>query len=153
VESQPSGALVKVGGQALGLTPLSTLLPIGTQQLSISKQGYLTEQAFVQVDAAPHGAKAVRTRVVLQENTSDAPSAQSPQSARSRPTPPPRPSTRRAAARRAPEAPREEEPAPVSAAPPLAETPRLEPNPAASLLDEQQRARLLDDQSRARILD
>jgi eukaryotic-like serine/threonine-protein kinase len=150
VESQPSGALVKVGGQALGLTPLSTLLPIGTQQLSISKQGYQTEQAFVQVDAAPHGAKAVRTRVVLQENTNDAPSAQSP---RSRPTPPSRPSTRRAAARRTPEAPREEEPAPVSAAPPVAETPRLAPNPAASLLDEQQRARLLDDQSRARILD
>ncbi|HKO93354.1 MAG TPA: serine/threonine-protein kinase, partial [Polyangiaceae bacterium] len=43
VESQPSGALVKVGGQALGLTPLSTLLPVGTQQLSITKPGYLGE--------------------------------------------------------------------------------------------------------------
>ncbi len=150
VESQPSGALVKVGGQALGVTPLSTLLPIGTQQLSISKQGYATEQAFVQVDAAPRGAKAVRTRVVLQESPSE---VQSPPSARSS-AKSSRSSPRRAASRRQSpvEAPHAEEQSPESAEP-APEPARVEPKAASPLLEEQSRARLLDDQSRARILD
>jgi eukaryotic-like serine/threonine-protein kinase len=151
VESQPSGALVQVGGQALGLTPLSTLLPIGTQQLSISKQGYVTEQAFVQVDAAPQGAKAVRTRVVLQESPSEVASAPS---VRQRPSPPSRPAVRRPAPRRVTsDTPHEDESA--SAPEPVPELPARaeQPNRAASLLDEQNRARLLDDPSRARILE
>jgi serine/threonine-protein kinase len=149
VESQPSGALVKVGGQALGVTPLSTLLPVGTQQLSISKQGYVTEQAFVQVDAAPHGAKPVRTRVLLEQSSSDGASARTQKAAR--------PAPRRPAPRRntVAESPREEQPAPsVSSAEPVPEVPaRVEPNPASPLLEEQKRARLLDDQTRARILE
>lgn len=153
VESQPSGALVKVGGQALGVTPLSTLLPIGTQQLTISKQGYVTEQAFVQVDAAPQGAKAIRTRVQLEEAPSE--SATAPASRASRATA--RPSPRRAPARRtAPEAAREEEPRAAVDSPELAPEAapvRVEPNPAAPLLQEQNRARLIDDQDRARILE
>lgn len=152
VESQPSGALVKVGGQALGVTPLSTLLPIGTQQLTISKQGYVTEQAFVQVDAAPQGAKAIRTRVLLSEAPSEpaaAPAARAPRAS-------PRPSPRRAPARRAtPEPPREEERAAAETPEPAPEPApvRVEPNPAAPLLEEQNRARLLEEQSRARILE
>ncbi len=149
VESQPSGALVKVGGQALGVTPLSTLLPVGTQELSISKQGYVTQQAFVQVDAAPHGAKPVRTRVLLEQSPSDASSARSQKAARPAPR---RPAVRRNAAA---ESPREEQLAPsVSSAEPVPEVPaRVEPNPASPLLEEQKRARLLDDQDRARILE
>lgn len=153
VESQPSGALVKVGGQALGVTPLSTLLPIGTQQLTISKQGYVTEQAFVQVDAAPQGAKAIRTRVQLAEAPSEP--AAAPASRASRASA--RPSARRAPARRAtPEAPREEEARAAADSPepaPEATPVRVEPNPAAPLLQEQNRARLIEDQNRARILE
>jgi serine/threonine-protein kinase len=149
VESQPSGALVKVGGQALGVTPLSTLLPVGTQELSISKHGYVTEQAFVQVDAAPHGAKPVRTRVLLEPSSSDAPSARPQKAARPAPR---RPAVRRSTVA---ESPREEPPAPsVSSAEPVPEVPaRVEPNPVSPLLEEQKRARLLDDQDRARILE
>ena len=149
VESQPSGALVKVGGQPLGVTPLSTLLPVGTQELSISKHGYITEQAFVQVDAAPHGAKPVRTRVLLEQSPSEVASARPPKAAR--------PAPRRPAPRRNPpaESPREEQPAQsASSAEPVPEVPtRVEPNPASPLLEEQSRARLLEDQNRARILD
>jgi eukaryotic-like serine/threonine-protein kinase len=153
VESQPSGALVKVGGQALGVTPLSTLLPIGTQQLTISKEGYGTEQAFVQVDAAPQGAKAIRTRVLLSETPSEPAAAPAPRAPRARE----RPSPRRASARRAaPEPAREEEPRAAAENPepaPEATPARVEPNPAAPLLGEQSRARLLGEQSRARILE
>lgn len=152
VESQPSGALVKVGGQALGVTPLSTLLPIGTQQLSISKQGYVTEQAFVQVDAAPQGAKAIRTRVLLSEAPSEpvaAPVARAPR-------PSARPSPRRAPRRAAPEPAREEEPRAAADSPepvPEANPVRVETNAAAPLLEEQNRARLIEDSSRARLLE
>jgi len=150
VESQPSGALVKVGGQALGLTPLSTLLPVGTQQLSISKQGYLVEQAFVQLDPAPAGAKAVRTRVVLRESAEAAPEA-SP-----RPRPVAARSARRAAPRRAPvaETPRDDAPAPVAANVEATPEPaRAEPSPEPALVEERSRVRLLEDQGRARILE
>ncbi len=152
VESQPSGALVKVGGQALGVTPLSTLLPLGTQQLNISKPGYRSEQAFIQVDAAPAGAKAVRTRVVLTESSNDAPAAAAPKKERSAARSVPR----RAAPRRvaAPE-PREEEKetAAVSPQPPAEEAPRPEPSAPAQLLEEQPRARLLENEGRARLIE
>jgi serine/threonine protein kinase len=150
VESQPSGALVKVGGQALGVTPLSTLLPVGMQELSISKQGYSTEQAFVQLDPAPPGAKAVRTRVMLREGAAESNS----DSSRTRP-PVARPTPKRAPPPKhtgAPEAVREE-PAPAPApevAPPPA---RSEPAPQAPLVEEQKRVRLIDDPARVRILD
>jgi hypothetical protein len=153
IESQPSGALVDVGGQIVGITPLSTLLPVGTQQLSISKEGYRTEQAFVQLDVAPHGAKAVRTRVILHElplvPASAAPAVMPP------PLPAPkaaRPALRRAPPRRA-EAPREEpvaatddaEPAPVAPArPEPTPVPRVETDTRPRLIDEPPRARLLD---------
>jgi eukaryotic-like serine/threonine-protein kinase len=150
IESQPSGALVKVGGQALGLTPLSTLLPVGTQQLNISKQGYSTEQAFVQLDPAPAGAKAVRTRVLLREEAAET-LAEPVVVARPRPAPA-RPARKAAPARRS-ESPRDEAPAAVSveAAPEAA--PRPEPSPATSLVEERSRAKLLDTQGRARLLD
>jgi hypothetical protein len=157
VESQPSGALVKVGGQALGLTPLSTLLPVGTQQLSISKQGYQTEQAFVQLDAAPAGAKAVRTRVILREDAAPTPVAEP--TARSRPAPPARavrrpPPARRAESRGSADLAREES-APVAAAS-VEPTPepiqRVEPS-APPLLEERSRVKLLETQGRARLLD
>jgi len=142
IESQPSGALVKVGGQALGLTPLSTLLPVGTQQLSISKQGYQIEQAFVQLDPAPAGAKAVRTRVALREDAVEAPAEPA---ARARPAAP-RPARKAAPARRS-ESARDEAPAAASAAV------EPEPSPAPPLVEEPSRAKLLDGQGRARLLD
>jgi hypothetical protein len=150
VESQPSGALVKVGGQALGLTPLSTLLPVGTQQLSISKQGYLAEQAFVQLDPAPAGAKAVRTRVILRESAEASPEASpKPRAVAARPA-------RRAAPRRAPvaENPRDDAPAPTAANVEATPEPaRPEPSPEPALVEERSRVRLLEDQGRARILE
>jgi eukaryotic-like serine/threonine-protein kinase len=153
IESQPSGALVDVGGQIVGITPLSTLLPVGTQQLSISKDGYRTEQAFVQLDAAPHGAKAMRTRVILQELAA-APASAAPAVM---PAPSPAPKAARPAPRRAPprraEPPREEpaaatdnaEPAPVAPA-------RPEPSPVPTV-ETETRPRLIDEQPRARLLD
>jgi hypothetical protein len=152
IESQPSGALVNVGGQVLGVTPLSTLLPVGTQQLSISKPGYLTEQAFVQLDAAPRGAKVVRTRVVLQEGRVELPSAAQPSV--TRPTPPKvaRPVARRAPPRR-PEVPREEAAAAPSASEPAADPPPVEPSPTPAIVEVQSRPRLIDEQPRARLLE
>jgi len=149
VESQPSGALVKVGGQPLGVTPLSTLLPVGTQQLSISKQGYATEQAFVQLDAAPAGAKAVRTRVALREDAAAAPPELA---ARARPAPP-RPARKSAPPPRHSEAPRAEAPAAASAEAAPEPAPRPEPSPAAPLAEDRSRVKLLDSQGRARLLD
>ncbi len=151
VESQPSGALVKVGGQALGLTPLSTLLPVGTQQLSISKQGYVTEQAFVQLDAAPAGAKAVRTRVILREDAT--PPAPEP-AARARPAAPPRAARRAPPARRPSSEPAREEAAPVAASAEPAPEPvqRVEPS-APALVQERSRVKLLETQGRARLLE
>jgi eukaryotic-like serine/threonine-protein kinase len=151
VESQPSGALVNVGGQVLGVTPLSTLLPVGTQQLTISKPGFETEQAFVQLDAAPRGAKAVRTRVILHEASEDAPS--SAPVAHAAVGKPQRPAPRRAA-------PRRYEPTHEAVTASVA-TPESEPGPAAQaeaaapspLVEAQTRARLLDEQPRARILE
>lgn len=148
VESQPSGALVKVGGQALGLTPLATLLPVGTQQLSISKQGYATEQAFVQLDPAPAGAKAVRTRVQLREDVAEA-AAESV--ARARPAAP-RPARKAVPARRS-ESPRDEAPAAASAEVTPEPLSRPEPSPATPLVEERSRVKLLDSQGRARLLD
>jgi serine/threonine protein kinase len=152
IESQPSGALVNVGGQVLGVTPLSTLLPVGTQQLSISKPGYVTEQAFVQLDTAPRGAKAVRTRVVLQEGPVESASAAPPVT---RPAPPPkivRPAARRAPPRR-PDAPRDEAAAAPSASEPAAEPSHVEPNPAPAIVEVQSRPRLIDETPRARLLE
>jgi hypothetical protein len=149
VESQPSGALVKVGGQALGLTPLSTLLPVGTQQLSIAKQGYLTEQAFVQLDPAPAGAKAVRTRVVLRESAEAATEASPRPRTAARPAR--RPAPRRAATL---ENPRDEAPAPAATnVEALPEPAHPEPTPAPTLVEERSRVRLLEDQGRPRILE
>ncbi|MEY2936210.1 MAG: hypothetical protein RL033_6959 [Pseudomonadota bacterium] len=149
VESQPSGALVKVGGQALGLTPLSTLLPVGTQQLSIAKQGYVTEQAFVQLDAAPAGAKAVRTRVILRE---DAEPAAEPQ-ARTRPAPAPARAVRRPPpARRASAEAAREEATPLAAEVTPEPAPRAEPS-APPLVEERSRVKLVETRTRARLLD
>ena len=148
VESQPSGAVVSVGGQVLGLTPLSTLLPVGTQQLSIEKQGFATEQAFVQLDPAPAGARAMRTRVVLRESkpATNRPSAGSP------PAPPStraaHPVLRRVPARRL-EAPRSPAASVEAAAAPA---PAALP-PASAPLVEGRRVRLLDERPRARILE
>jgi hypothetical protein len=153
VESQPSGALVKVGGQSLGLTPLSTLLPVGTQQLSISKQGFVTEQAFVQLDAAPPGAKAVRTRVILREE--EAPTTAEPAVARSKPSTPARSVRRPAAPRRASPEPAREESAPVAAATveQAAEPVQRVESSAPALVEERSRVKLLETQGRARLLD
>ncbi len=148
VESLPSGALVKLGGQAIGVTPLSTLLPAGTQELSLSKPGYDTELAFVQLDAAPHGAKAVRTRVVLEPSASESPAG--------RRAPTPRAAIRRPSRKGPPaEVARNDAPVPVPIVPePAVEVlPRAEPAPAAPLLTEPPRARLVDEQGRARLLD
>jgi serine/threonine-protein kinase len=151
VESQPSGAMVNVGGQVLGVTPLSTLLPVGTQQLTISKPGFVTEQAFVQLDAAPRSAKAVRTRVLLREAPAPV-AAPAPAAAPAHPPAPraARATPRRAAPKHAPEPAREEAPAPAASAPPA---PEPAPEPAPAPIVETQRARLLDDQPRARILE
>ena len=152
IESQPSGALVSIGGQAIGVTPLSTLLPVGVQQLSITKPGFVTEQAFLQLDAAPRGAKAVRTRVMLK--ASDAvPSAAAPTSApavQARPAPikAARPAPRRVPGRRS-ESLREE--APVAAGELAVESAPAEPTPA--LIEAPARARLLDEQPRPRLLE
>ncbi len=153
IESQPSGALVSVGGQAIGVTPLSTLLPVGTQQLTIGKPGYQTEQAFVQLDAAPRSAKAVRTRVILQPSpapaASPAPSASAP--ARALAVKTARPAPRRAPARRAEPA-REEAAVPHTEANAEAAT-AVEPAAAPALVEVPTRARLLDEQPRARLLE
>jgi len=153
IESQPSGALVSLGGQAIGVTPLSTLLPVGTQQLTIGKPGYQTEQAFVQLDAAPRSAKAVRTRVMLQ--ASPAPAA-SPALAASAPARPAaiklaRPAPRRAPVRRAEPA-RDEASAPHAEASAEAAT-AVETAAAPALVEAPSRARLLDEQPRARLLE
>jgi eukaryotic-like serine/threonine-protein kinase len=145
VESQPSGAMVNVGGQVIGVTPLSTLLPVGTQQLTISKPGYVTEQAFVQLDAAPRSAKAVRTRVLLRE----VPAVPSAAPAHAPPPKVARATPRRAPPKHAPEPAREEAPAPAANSEP--EPAPAEPAPTP--LVETQRARLLDEQPRARILE
>jgi serine/threonine protein kinase len=153
VESQPSGALVSVGGQAIGVTPLSTLLPVGTQQLTIGKPGYQTHQAFVQLDAAPQGAKAVRTRVLLEPipavaASSPAPAAASP--VRAAPIKlAARPAPRRAPARRLEPA-RDENPAQPAEA--SAEAAPAEPA-APALVEATTRARLLDEKPRARLLE
>jgi eukaryotic-like serine/threonine-protein kinase len=151
IESQPSGALVNVGGQVIGVTPLSTLLPVGTQQLSISKPGYIAEQAFVQLDAAPRGAKAVRTRVVLRESQAEAPNhpplvARAPAAPRS-----PRSAPRRAAPRRAAEAVHEE--APIAVAVDTSSEPARAEATATPLVETPARPRLLDEQPRARLLE
>jgi eukaryotic-like serine/threonine-protein kinase len=153
IESQPSGALVNVGGQVLGVTPLSTLLPIGTQQLSISKPGYVTEQAFVQLDSAPRDAKAVRTRVILQESAAEVAVAsaapvtrQAPARAVMRAAP------RRAPARRA-EPSREEAPSAAGSDPQPEPAAHAEAAPAPPLVEAQSRAKLLDDAPRARLLE
>ena len=150
VESQPSGALVKVGGQAVGLTPLSTQLPVGTQQLSISRQGYATEQAFLQLDPAPAGAKPVRTRVVLREEA--APAAQAEPVARARAAAPARPPARKAAPARR-EAAREEPAAAASVEATPEPAPKAEPAPSAPLVEERSRVKLVDGQGRARLLE
>jgi serine/threonine protein kinase len=153
IESQPSGALVSVGGQAIGVTPLSTLLPVGTQQLTIGKPGYQTEQAFVQLDAAPRSAKAVRTRVILQPSPAPPASAALAASAPARPLAikPARPAPRRAPARRAEPA-REEAAVPHTEANAEAAT-AVEPAAAPALVEVPTRARLLDEQPRARLLE
>jgi eukaryotic-like serine/threonine-protein kinase len=147
IESQPSGALVKVGGQVVGVTPLSTLLPVGTQQLSISKPGYLTEQAFIQLDAAPPGAKTVRTRVALQEARAEL--------VRAAPAthPAPRVSAERPSPRRAP--PRRAEPTREDATVGTSSGPSkiVEAAPAPPLVEVPIRPRLLDDQPRPRLLE
>jgi hypothetical protein len=149
IESQPSGALVNVGGQAVGVTPLSTLLPVGTQQLSISKAGYATELAFIQLDAAPAGAKAVRTRVVLHESLPETPvavAAARPPARGFRPAP------RRATPHR-PDAPREEA-APAAESPPQAEPAALvEEEPTPPIVEAPSRPRLLDEKPRPRLLE
>jgi serine/threonine-protein kinase len=151
IESQPSGALVSVGGQAIGVTPLSTLLPVGTQQLTIAKPGFQTQQAFVQLDAAPSSAKAVRTRVVLQP--SPAPVAAPAPAAPVRPAPakPARSASRRAAPRRAEPA-RDEAPAAHAEASAQPAT-LVEPAAAPALLEAPERARLLEEPSRPRLLE
>jgi serine/threonine-protein kinase len=162
VESQPSGAVVSVGGQVLGVTPLSTLLPVGTQQLSLDKQGYIAEQAFVQLDPAPAGAQAVRTRVVLRE--SSAPETRRPSHATqvsppraavtSEPPQAARPAPRRAAVRR-PDAPRAAAVAPAESAAPTAAPPPATspPRPRSTPLVEDRRVRLLEERPRARIVE
>jgi hypothetical protein len=151
VESQPSGAVVSLGGQVLGVTPLSTLLPVGTQQLSVAKEGFASELAFVQLDPAPAGAKAVRTRVILRA----APPEEPPRASLPAPDPSPpaaraaRPAPRRAPARRV-EAPRTSaEPPPERAE--AAVTPA--PRPASAPLVDEGRVRLLEERPRARILE
>ncbi|HVZ35666.1 MAG TPA: serine/threonine-protein kinase [Polyangiaceae bacterium] len=156
IESQPSGALVKVGGQALGVTPLSTLLPVGMQELAISKPGYLPEQALVQLDPAPSGAKAVRTRVVLREAPAEVSETNRHAAARA--------PARKPAAKRSPESIREDgAAAPLSAAPapsapvpaaaaPAEATPR-EAAPPVPVVQEPKRVRLLEDPGRVRLLD
>lgn len=152
IESQPSGALVKVGGQALGVTPLSTLLPFGTQQLTISKPGHRTEQAFIQVDPAAPGAKAVRARVKLVEIPAEAPAAASAKKERAAARPVPRRAApRRAAVNDAREEPREAA-API-VPPPTAEEAVSQEAAPAQLLEEQPRARLLENEGRARLLE
>ncbi|HTV22204.1 MAG TPA: serine/threonine-protein kinase [Polyangiaceae bacterium] len=152
IESQPSGALVSVGGQAIGVTPLSTLLPVGTQQLSIAKPGFVTEQAFLQLDAAPRSAKAVRTRVILQPSPGQPTAAAAPAAA---PRPvaikPARPAPRRAPGRRG--EPGRDEPAPAHAEPSPEAVAPVETAPAPPLVEAPPRARLLDEQPRARLLE
>jgi serine/threonine-protein kinase len=152
IESQPSGALVNIGGQIVGITPLSTLLPVGMLEISIAKEGYRTEQAFVQLDAAPYGAKAVRTRVILQES----PTAPASAPAAAVPTPPPPPKAVRPAPRRAPPRrvePVREEPAAATSGEPAAVAPlRAEATPVQTV-ETDNRPRLLDEQPRARLLD
>jgi hypothetical protein len=152
IESQPSGALVNVGGQVLGVTPLSTLLPVGTQQLSISKPGYVSEQAFVQLDPAPRGAKAMRTRVVLHESEVESASSLPPArvSAPARST---RSAPRRAVPRRPVEPSRDEPPAPAAALEVTPEPVHVEASAPAPLVETTERPRLLDEQSRARLLE
>jgi serine/threonine protein kinase len=151
IESQPSGALVNVGGQVVGVTPLSTLLPVGTQQLSITKVGYATEQAFVQLDPAPRGAKAVRTRIVLQESLAQVASATPALVSHPVPVKAARPAPRRAPRR--PE-PVREEVAAATTSEPSAEAPApVEVAPALPTLEAQNRPRLIDEQPRARLLE
>jgi len=134
----------------VGLTPLSTQLPVGTQQLSISRQGYTTEQAFLQLDPAPAGAKPVRTRVVLREEA--APAAQAEPVARARTAAPARPPARKAAPARRGEPAREETAAASAEAAPEP-APKAEPAPSAPLVEERSRVKLVDGQGRARLLE
>jgi serine/threonine-protein kinase len=159
VESQPSGAVVSLGGQVLGVTPLSTLLPVGMQQLSLDKQGYVTEQAFVQLDRAPADAKAVRTRVVLRESpdphrpSQAAPTSPPTAAAAPEPSRVPRPAPRRAPPRRA-EAPRAPAVAPAASPEPTLATPAASPSrPRSAPLVDERRVRLLDERPRARLLE
>ena len=152
VESQPSGALVSLGGQALGVTPLSTLLPVGTQQLSLSKPGYAPELALLQLEPAAAGAKAVRMRIVLRESRASAPhpSTSPPPAATAPVARAARPIARRAPPVRRLEPAAQDAPARVEAAPspPAAIAPA-----AATPLVEERRVRLLDERPRARILE
>jgi eukaryotic-like serine/threonine-protein kinase len=152
IESQPSGALVNVGGQAVGVTPLSTLLPVGTQQLSLSKAGYVSEQAFVQLDPAPRGAKAVRTRIMLRESPAQVASPAPAAVPHPAPVKAARPTPRRATPRR-PEPVREEIAAATISEPTAAAASPVEIVPAIPTLEVQNRPRLIDEQPRARLLE
>jgi hypothetical protein len=67
IESQPSGAVVEIEGQPIGVTPLSTLLPPGTVHLALEKAGYVEAQAVLELEPGGRGSKPLHTRVVLEE--------------------------------------------------------------------------------------
>jgi hypothetical protein len=67
VESEPSGTVVKIEGQVIGITPLSTLLPPATVVLSLERPGFAEARALVQVEPGGRGAKPIHVRVVLEQ--------------------------------------------------------------------------------------
>jgi len=67
VESEPSGTVVKIEGQVIGITPLSTLLPPATVVLSLERPGFAEARALVQVEPGGRGAKPIHVRVVLKQ--------------------------------------------------------------------------------------
>jgi hypothetical protein len=64
VESEPPGALVELGGRALGKTPLRALVAAGPLRLRLSKPGYLTEETSFTVEPADES-QPIRKRIVL----------------------------------------------------------------------------------------
>jgi hypothetical protein len=146
IESDPSAARVELDGQLLGLTPLSTQLPLGSVALDLSRDGYEPREARLDVQAGEAGETVLRrfslTRAKSVRSEQASPRRKKPRAApRHRPAPPPPP---RAVRPQATAPTREVEPEPPK--------PRVDPEPAR-LIEPERRARLLDERRPARLLD
>jgi serine/threonine protein kinase len=159
IESEPAGARVEWDGKLLGETPLTLRLPVGSQSLKLTKDGYSPETLGVNVTADgadKHSFITLKTREVPSASVAAvtkftrAPAATpAPQQAKALPTAP-----RTAAPKIQPAPVVASAPAAVTvaAASPMAPT-STPPKPSAAMTATAARVRVVDDTKRVRILD